>query len=164
MGAPPPQINAGSPSLPPLGGSLLPGLQPLICLSTLALATPHLCPLPKTGQSQGQQCAGISTLDCVERVLWAGTFVLVSLSLCFQCNRISMNKHQTWNTVQASPVSPIFVPSSSSWGLKRPLQHLKALCTEFCFQFSDPCCPCIRDSVLCWTTGEAKGQPKRCSH
>lgn len=98
------------------------------------LPTPHLSPLSKTGQSQDQQCAGISTLDCAERELWAPA--LVSLPLCFQSNRMSMNKHQTWNTAGPS-CQPHICSRLIHGACKRPLQHLKALCTGFCFQFSN---------------------------
>lgn len=125
---------------------------------------PHSTPVPSTKnrpESRPAVCRNQHPRVCGKGAV--DTFVLVSLPLCFQSNRMSMNKHQTWNTA-GPPVSPIFVPASSTWGLKRPLQHLKALCTGFCFQFSNPCCPCIRDSVLCWRTGEARSQPERCSH
>lgn len=92
-----------------------------------------------------------------------GTFILVSLPLCFQSNRISVNKHQTWNTVQAPPSAPYLLPPHPHGALKG-LSAPESSVQWFCSQFSNPCCPRVRDSVLCWRAGEAGGQPERCSH
>ena len=63
---------------------------------------PHSTPAPFTKnqpESRPAVCRNQHLGPCGKGAV--GTFVLVSLPLCFQCNRISVNKHQTWNTVQA---------------------------------------------------------------
>lgn len=92
VGPPPSRTNAQSPSLPLLGGSQLPGQQPLLCLSTPALPTPRLSPRHKPTSIKARSSTawrkrplelyGRGALDA---------FVLFSVPLCFQNGRTSKN-------------------------------------------------------------------------
>ena len=60
----------------------------------------HTCPFTKNQpESRPAVCRSQHRGPCGKGAV--GIFILVSLPLCFQCNRISVNKHQTWNTLQA---------------------------------------------------------------
>lgn len=80
---------------------------------------PHSTPVPSTKnrpEPRPAVCRNQHPRLCGKGAVC--TFVLVSLPLCFQSNRISMNKHQTWNTVRPLLSAPYLFPPHPHGALK----------------------------------------------
>lgn len=139
------QTTVLSPSLPPLGGSQLPGQQLLVCLSTPAFHTPFHHHPPHTHRPTRvevwllaewrEQCQGL----CRRSAL--ATFIMFSVPLCSQA--------PSGSSMWFAKAPCIFISASPTEGVKKPLQWAEHSFRASCFQLSNPCCLCLKDPVLC---------------